>query len=104
MSFATIHAGRLIRMKSIYTTCKSMFGLDAAMAPTYKKVIPSLPVTSVPDAIRHYTEVLGFRVAGRDGDNHTWLQLANHEEDNKYEVPINVYLRRMYSTFLQIFD
>ncbi|KAF2097240.1 hypothetical protein NA57DRAFT_77493 [Rhizodiscina lignyota] len=64
------------------------------MAPKYTKIIPSLPVSSVPEAINFYTNVLGFRVAGRDRDDHTWLQLASEESENKYDVAVNVYLRR----------
>lgn len=65
------------------------------MAPTYVKVIPSLPVTSIPKAIEYYCEVLGFRVAGRDRDDHTWLQLVTNEDEGKYDAPVNVYLRSM---------
>ena len=65
------------------------------MAPTYMKVTPSLPVTSVPKAIGYYCEVLGFRIAGRDRDDHTWLQLASSEDEDKYSAAVNVYLRRM---------
>jgi hypothetical protein len=63
------------------------------MPPKYVKVIPSLPVTSVPKAIEYYCDVLGFRVAGRDWDDHTWLQLVTHEDEDKYNAPVNVYLR-----------
>jgi catechol 2,3-dioxygenase-like lactoylglutathione lyase family enzyme len=65
------------------------------MAPKFTKIIPSLPVSSIPKAIDFYTKTLGFRLAGRDRDDHCWLQLASDESENKYEVPVNVYLRRM---------
>lgn len=71
----------------------SFDNLDRTMAPTFWRVQPSLPVTSIPDSIQYYTKVLGFRVAGRDRDDHTWLQIANHEEDDKWYVPVNIYLR-----------
>lgn len=63
------------------------------MAPQYVKVIPSLPVTSIPKAIEYYINVLGFRVAGRDRDDHTWLQIVTNDDDDKYSAPVNVYLR-----------
>lgn len=65
------------------------------MAPKYTKIIPSLPVSSVPKAVDFYTNSLGFRVAGRDRDDHTWLQLASDQNEDKYNVAVNVYLRRM---------
>ncbi|KAF2171885.1 hypothetical protein M409DRAFT_18117 [Zasmidium cellare ATCC 36951] len=55
------------------------------MAPTFRKITPSLPVSSVPRAIEYYTEILGFRVAGRDGDDHCWVRLSEE---------VNCYLRR----------
>jgi hypothetical protein len=66
------------------------------MAPTYKKVTPSLPVTSIPNAIKYYTEVLEFKVAGRDRDDHTWLQLTSSEEVDRSEGPVNICLRRWF--------
>lgn len=67
------------------------------MAPTYLKIQPSLPVTSIPDAVKYYTECLGFRVAGRDGDNHCWIQLVDEELEkddvSKWDVAVNIYLR-----------
>ncbi|KAK5084814.1 hypothetical protein LTR05_005893 [Lithohypha guttulata] len=64
------------------------------MAPTFTKITPSLPVSSVPASIDFYTNVLGFRVAGRDGDNHTWLQLTSDSEAPRDDVAVNIYLRR----------
>jgi catechol 2,3-dioxygenase-like lactoylglutathione lyase family enzyme len=64
------------------------------MSLKYTRITPSLPVASVPDAIKFYTEHLGFRVAGRDRDDHTWLQLVEDENVGKYDAPVNVYLRR----------
>ena len=61
----------------------------------YSSVTPSLPVSSIPDAITYYTEALGFRLAGRDQDNHCWLQLVEREDVDKDSAPINIYLRRM---------
>ncbi|KAK4502912.1 hypothetical protein PRZ48_006339 [Zasmidium cellare] len=61
------------------------------MAPTFQKITPSLPVTSVPRSIEYYTEILGFRVAGRDGDDHCWVQLSEG---------VNCYLRSMYNVSL----
>lgn len=63
------------------------------MAPTFEKITPSLPVSSVPNSIDYYTTKLGFRVAGRDRDDHTWLQLANAEAEDRHQTPVNVYLR-----------
>jgi hypothetical protein len=62
------------------------------MAPTFTKIQPSLPVTSIPNSIKYYTEILGFQISGRDRDDHTWLRLGGEEED-KYNMPVNVYLR-----------
>lgn len=62
------------------------------MAPTFTKITPSLPVTSVPDAIEYYTTKLGFRISGRDRDDHTWLRLGG-EDAEKASIPVNVYLR-----------
>lgn len=61
----------------------------------FTRITPSLPVNSVPASIEWYTTKLGFRLAGRDRDDHTWLQLIG-EEDNygRYDAPVNVYLRR----------
>lgn len=71
--------------------------MQITMAPTYLKVHPSLPVTSIPDAIKYYTECLGFRVAGRDGDNHCWLQLVDEQSDAKsssiWDAAVNIYFR-----------
>lgn len=64
------------------------------MAPKYIKIQPSLPVTSVPDAITYYTEVLGFRLAGRDGDDHCWVQLVDDEAVGIWDAAVNIYLRR----------
>ncbi|KAI5356809.1 Putative glyoxalase/Bleomycin resistance protein/Dihydroxybiphenyl dioxygenase [Septoria linicola] len=63
------------------------------MAPTFTKIQPSLPVSSILDSIKYYTEILGFRVSGRDRDDHTWLRLGGEDED-KYTMPVNIYLRR----------
>lgn len=63
------------------------------MSPTFQSIYPSLPVTSIPDSIDYYCKVLGFRVAGRDRDDHTWLQLPSDESEDKYKVAVNVYLR-----------
>ncbi len=49
------------------------------MPPTFVKIHPSLPVTSVPTGIEYYTNVLGFKVVGRDGDDHTWMQLPDSD-------------------------
>lgn len=68
------------------------------MAPNFFKIQPSLPVSSIPDAIKYYTECLGFRVAGRDGDNHCWVQLANEESDSEWDVAVNIYLRSKLSS------
>lgn len=65
------------------------------MAPTYVKIQPSLPVSSIPDAITYYTECLGFRLAGRDEDNHCWVQLVDHGDISKWDAAVNIYLRRM---------
>lgn len=63
----------------------------------YTRITPSLPVTSISAAIDFYTSRLGFRVAGRDRDDHTWLQLVGDDEADvvgKYDAAVNVYLRR----------
>lgn len=69
------------------------------MPPTFTKITPSLPVRSIPDSIKYYTEVLGFRISGRDRDDHTWLSLGGEEEERaekgKDAIPVNVYLRSM---------
>ncbi|KAK7747841.1 hypothetical protein SLS53_001090 [Cytospora paraplurivora] len=64
------------------------------MAPTYVKIQPSLPVSSIQDAIDYYTGRLGFRLAGRDSDDHCWIQLVNDESVSKWDAPVNIYLRR----------
>lgn len=75
------------------------------MAPKYFKIQPSLPVASIPDAITYYTECLGFRVAGRDGDNHCWVQLVDEgpEKDSvsMWDVAVNIYLRSMCSPYFK---
>ncbi|KAM3416228.1 hypothetical protein BST61_g7834 [Cercospora zeina] len=63
------------------------------MPPTFTKIHPSLPVTSIPDSIEFYTTKLGFRISGRDRDDHTWLRLGG-EDAEKYNMPVNIYLRR----------
>lgn len=67
------------------------------MAPKYVKIQPSLPVTSIPDAIQYYQNSLGFRLAGRDCDDHCWLQLVDDESVDKWNAPVNIYLRRRYT-------
>ncbi|KAF2754387.1 hypothetical protein EJ05DRAFT_479379 [Pseudovirgaria hyperparasitica] len=64
------------------------------MAPRFTKITPSLPVSNIPSAIEYYTEILGFRLAGRDGDNHCWLQIVDDESVGKYDAAVNVYLRK----------
>lgn len=64
------------------------------MAPNYIKIQPSLPVSSIQDAIDYYTGSLGFRLAGRDRDDHCWVQLVNDESVSKWDAPVNIYLRR----------
>jgi catechol 2,3-dioxygenase-like lactoylglutathione lyase family enzyme len=64
------------------------------MSATFEKIIPSLPVSSIPESIEFYTQKLGFRVAGRDRDDHTWLQLVGAEDVDKADAAVNVYLRR----------
>jgi catechol 2,3-dioxygenase-like lactoylglutathione lyase family enzyme len=64
------------------------------MSLKYTRIIPSIPVSSIPAAIDFYTTQLGFRVAGRDRDNHTWLQLVEDDSVGKYDAPVNVYLRK----------
>jgi catechol 2,3-dioxygenase-like lactoylglutathione lyase family enzyme len=64
------------------------------MSLKYTRITPSLPVTSISAAIDFYTTHLGFRVAGRDRDDHTWLQLVEGDSIGKYDAPVNVYLRR----------
>ncbi|KUI67946.1 hypothetical protein VM1G_03108 [Cytospora mali] len=64
------------------------------MAPTYVKIQPSLPVSSIPDAIEYYTGRLGFRLAGRDRDDHCWVQLVEDEGTSKWDAAVNIYLRR----------
>jgi len=64
------------------------------MAPTFTKITPSLPVSCVSTSIDFYNNILGFRVAGRDGDNHTWLQLTSDSEAQRDDVAVNIYLRR----------
>lgn len=65
------------------------------MAPKFTKVQPSLPVSSIPDALEYYIGCLGFRLAGRDGDNHCWVQLVDDDSVAKWDVAVNIYLRRM---------
>lgn len=64
------------------------------MAPTFLKIQPSLPVASIPDAITYYTQSLGFRLAGRDGDDHCWVQLVDDDRVGLWEAAVNIYLRR----------
>ena len=64
------------------------------MAPKFLKVQPSLPVSSIPDAIDYYTGCLGFRLAGRDRDDHCWVQLVDDESVSKLDAAVNIYLRR----------
>lgn len=88
-----------------HLTCEAVFEgyisqeansfLSFTMAPKYVKIQPSLPVTSIPDAIAYYTDCLGFRLAGRDGDNHCWVQLVDGEDVSKWDAAVNIYLRRM---------
>lgn len=63
------------------------------MSPTFKKIQPSLPVTSIPESIAYYTNVLGFSVVGRDRDDHTWLRLPTDENEEKHKAAVNIYLR-----------
>lgn len=72
------------------------------MAPQYTIIQPSLPVSSIPDAVAYYTGRLGFRLAGRDGDNHCWVQLVDDDNISKWDAAVNIYLRRMPSNFLSI--
>lgn len=64
------------------------------MAPRYTTIQPSLPVSSIPEAVEYYTTRLGFRLAGRDGDNHCWVQLVDDASVSKWDVAVNIYLRR----------
>ncbi|KAK2607073.1 hypothetical protein N8I77_005780 [Diaporthe amygdali] len=64
------------------------------MAPQYTIIQPSLPVSSIPDAVAYYTGRLGFRLAGRDGDNHCWVQLVDDDNISKWDAAVNIYLRR----------
>lgn len=64
------------------------------MAPKFSKIQPSLPVTSIPEAINYYQDSLGFRLAGRDGDDHCWLQLVDDESIDIWDAAVNIYLRR----------
>jgi hypothetical protein len=82
------------------------------MSPNFTKITPSLPVTSIPASIEYYTTILGFRIAGRDGDNHTWLQLRSTDDDDddddnntddKHRVPVNIYLRREFPSPSSLF-
>lgn len=67
------------------------------MAPRYTTIQPSLPVSSIPEAVEYYTGRLGFRLAGRDGDSHCWVQLVDDESVSKWDAAVNIYLRRMYT-------
>ena len=70
------------------------------MSLKYTRITPSIPVDSIPDAIGYYTAILGFRVGGRDRDDHTWLQLVEDDNIGKYETSVNIYLRRkLYPAF-----
>ena len=65
------------------------------MPVKFTRITPSLPVTSIPAAIDFYTHKLSFRLAGRDRDDHCWLQLVGDGESyGRYDAPINIYLRR----------
>ncbi|KAI3398728.1 hypothetical protein diail_8594 [Diaporthe ilicicola] len=64
------------------------------MTPKYTEIKPSLPVSSIPNALEYYTGRLGFRLAGRDGDNHCWVQLVDDESVAKWDAAVNIYLRR----------
>ncbi|KAI7773974.1 hypothetical protein LA080_009496 [Diaporthe eres] len=64
------------------------------MAPRYTTIQPSLPVSSIPEAVEYYTGRLGFRLAGRDGDNHCWVQLVDDASISKWDASVNIYLRR----------
>lgn len=64
------------------------------MAPKFTTIQPSLPVSSIPEALEYYTGCLGFRLAGRDGDNHCWVQLVGNDNISKWEAAVNIYLRR----------
>lgn len=68
------------------------------MAPKFTKIQPSLPVTSIPEAIAYYQNSLGFRLAGRDGDDHCWLQLVDDDSADIWNVAVNIYLRRTYTS------
>lgn len=68
------------------------------MAPRYTTIQPSLPVSSIPEAVEYYTGRLGFRLAGRDGDNHCWVQLVDDASISKWDAPVNIYLRRKCTT------
>lgn len=68
------------------------------MTPKYVKIQPSLPVTSIPNAIKYYTDCLGFHLAGRDGDDHCWVQLLDDENASKWDAAVNIYLRRKYKS------
>lgn len=70
------------------------------MAPRYKAIQPSLPVSSIPEAVEYYTTRLGFRLAGRDGDNHCWVQLVDDASISKWDAAVNIYLRRKYTNVL----
>jgi catechol 2,3-dioxygenase-like lactoylglutathione lyase family enzyme len=65
------------------------------MAPRFTTIHPSLPVSSIPEAVEYYTSRLGFRLAGRDGDNHCWVQLVDDDSVSKWDVSVNIYLRRV---------
>ncbi|EME79657.1 uncharacterized protein MYCFIDRAFT_212277 [Pseudocercospora fijiensis CIRAD86] len=65
------------------------------MSPTFQKIQPSLPVTSIPESIAYYTKTLGFSIAGRDRDDHTWLYLPTDEKnEDAQKAAVNLYLRR----------
>ncbi|POS73031.1 hypothetical protein DHEL01_v208572 [Diaporthe helianthi] len=64
------------------------------MAPQFTTIQPSLPVSSIPEAVEYYTTRLGFRLAGRDGDNHCWVQLVGDASISIWDAAVNIYLRR----------
>ncbi|KAG8164293.1 hypothetical protein KVR01_006211 [Diaporthe batatas] len=64
------------------------------MAPNFTIIKPSLPVSSIPEALEYYTSRLGFRLAGRDGDNHCWVQLVGDDSISRSDAAVNIYLRR----------
>jgi catechol 2,3-dioxygenase-like lactoylglutathione lyase family enzyme len=65
------------------------------MPVSFTRITPSIPVSSISSSIDFYTTKLGFRLAGRDRDDHCWLSLSSETQpQGRLEAPINIYLRR----------